>query len=66
MTNKESVRINIADAIDSVLIMKDTELKLKALVGIKKVVDELQYDLSLLIGEQTALIEINKLQKKER
>jgi len=60
MTNKESVRANIADAIDTVLTIRDIDLRLKALLGIKKVVDELQYDLSLLIGEQGALIEMNK------
>jgi hypothetical protein len=62
-THKDIVRGTVSKAIDSVITIKDTNIRLKGLLGLKMVVDELQYDLSLLIGEQVALIEIEENKK---
>jgi len=59
MAYKTNIRHKLATAIDAIVTIKDTELRLKALLGVKRVVDELHYDLSLLIGELVALKEIN-------
>jgi len=63
MTHKNKVRSVIANAIDGIL--KNDKEPLKALIGVRKVVDELQYDLSLLIGELVALDAIKNNKTKE-
>jgi len=59
-TYKDTIRSVLADSIDTIYKTEDLELRGKALLGVKKVLDEFVYDLSLLIGECNALKEIQQ------
>jgi len=63
MVIKNKVREVLVEAIDNIVSYQGD--KLPGLLGVKSVVEEFNYELSLLIGEQVALEEI-KLQENTK
>jgi len=65
-TYKEETREYLANTIDSILTIESSRARQSALRGILMVVDDIKYDLQLLLGEAAALEAINNNKNKER